>query len=136
ATRARATRLRYGATDPAPSIAAAGSSWTTCRGPASRASSPQDCKKHSSSVLPVVTRSDAALRPHKRSERVFGLGADLEVLERGVGVDARILREPEHALGDDVAHHLVGAAGDAHAGNAEHHPVPGERPPLPGVGDE
>jgi len=30
-----------------------------------------------------------------------------------------LLREPEDALGDDVAHDLVGAAGDAHAGDAE-----------------
>jgi ribonuclease HII len=38
--------------------------------------------------------------------------------------DRRLLRETEHALGEDVAHDLVGASGDADAGNAEHEARP------------
>ena len=43
---------------------------------------------------------------------------------------------PEHPLADDVAHHLVAAAGDAHAGRAEHDLAPRVRAPLAGVGDQ
>src|SRR3954451_8368977 len=41
------------------------------------------------------------------------LRADLQLLERDVTVDLRLLRQTEHALPDDVALHLVGPAGDA-----------------------
>ena len=43
---------------------------------------------------------------------------------------------PRHALADDVAHDLVGAAGDAPAGDAEHELRPGVGAPLAAVGDE
>ena len=47
-----------------------------------------------------------------------------------------LLREAEHPLPDDVAHHLVGAASHPHPRKAEHELGPRERPPLTGVGDE
>ena len=47
------------------------------------------------------------------------LGRDL--VERHVLVDPDIAGQAEHALGDDVAHDLVGAAFDAGAGRAEQH---------------
>ena len=47
-----------------------------------------------------------------------------------------VLGEAEHPLADDVAQHLVGAAGDAHAGRAAHELRPGVGAPLAGVGDE
>src|SRR5512140_1171807 len=43
------------------------------------------------------------------------------LVERHVLVDADIAGQPQHALGDDVAHDLVGAAGDAGAGRAQQH---------------
>ena len=43
-----------------------------------------------------------------------------ELGEREFTVDARLARQPEHALADDGALDLVGAAGDAVAGRAEH----------------
>src|SRR6187399_2372330 len=49
------------------------------------------------------------------------LGADLEILERDVAVDGRLPRQPEHAVADDVALDLVGAAGDAGLERVEHH---------------
>ena len=55
---------------------------------------------------------------------------------RLVALHAWLLGEAEHALADDVPHHLVGAAGDAHAGDAEHELRPGVRAPLAAVGDE
>ena len=51
-------------------------------------------------------------------------------------VDARLGRQPEHPLADDVALDLVGAAGDAVAGRAEHVLGPRERAPLAGVGQQ
>src|SRR3546814_1842181 len=46
------------------------------------------------------------------SSAVRSLGADGEVAERHVLVGARLAREAEHALADDVALDLVGAAPD------------------------
>src|SRR5215813_10134955 len=43
------------------------------------------------------------------------------LVERHVLVDPDIAGQPEHALGDDVAHDLVGAAFDAGAGRAQQH---------------
>ena len=51
-------------------------------------------------------------------------------------VGARLGREAEHPLADDVALDLVGAAGDAVAGCAEHVLGPRVGAPLPRIGDE
>lgn len=47
-----------------------------------------------------------------------------------------LLREPEDPLGDDVPHDLVGAAGDAHARDAEEIFGPGIGAPLARVGGD
>src|SRR5579863_5831647 len=47
------------------------------------------------------------------------LAAGRDVLERHVLVHAHLLGQPQHPLGDDVAHDLIGAAGDPYAGGAE-----------------
>ncbi len=47
-----------------------------------------------------------------------------------------LLRQPEHPFGDDVAHDLVGAAGDAHAWHPEQVLRPGIGAPLARVGDD
>ena len=44
--------------------------------------------------------------------------------------------QAEHPLADDVAHHLVAAAGDAQTGDAHHELRPRVGPPLAGVGDQ
>src|SRR5688572_892141 len=46
------------------------------------------------------------------------------------------LREAEHALADDVLHDLVGAAGEAGTGDAQHELSPRVGAPLAAVGDE
>ena len=45
--------------------------------------------------------------------------AGRELVEGQVAVHAHVLRQPEHALGDDVAQDFVGARGDAPAGRGE-----------------
>ena len=52
------------------------------------------------------------------------------------GVGARLARQAEHPLADDVALHLVGPTGDAIAGSPEQVLVPLVRAPLPGVGQQ
>ena len=59
------------------------------------------------------------------------LGADLQLLERDVAVHLRLLRQPEHAFADDVALHLVGAAGDAGRGSGQDPERPPGLPVLP-----
>src|SRR5579864_4022824 len=54
-----------------------------------------------------------------RSSSSPSLGRDL--VERYVLVDPDVAGQPQHALGDDVAHDLVGAAFDAGAGRAQQH---------------
>ena len=51
-------------------------------------------------------------------------------------VGARLARQPEHPLTEDVALHLVGAAGDAIPRRAEEMLVPRVGAPLAGVGDQ
>ena len=47
------------------------------------------------------------------------LGADLDVAEWRLGVDANIFWQPEHTLANDIAHYFVGATSNAHAWCAE-----------------
>src|SRR5688500_18148431 len=56
------------------------------------------------------------------------------VPERDVTIEARLGRQPQHALAEDVALDLVGACRDAEPGRAQQQLRPGERAPLTGVG--
>ena len=67
---------------------------------------------------------------------VLGLGADLQLPERSLRVDAWLLGQPEDALADDVAHHFVGAAGNTHARSSEDDLAPGVGAPLAAVGSQ
>src|SRR5262245_45255085 len=67
---------------------------------------------------------------------LLDLGADLEIAERARRVDAGVLREAEDPLADDVAHHLVAAAGDATTRRAEQQLRPRVGAPLAGVGGD
>src|SRR5579875_3675402 len=48
--------------------------------------------------------------------------AERQVPKGDVAVDLRLLGQAEHPLAEDVAHHLVGAAGDPRTGRSDHHP--------------
>src|SRR5882757_3713663 len=56
-----------------------------------------------------------------RNDDVLGSSPGRYLVERHVLVDPDIAGQAEHALGDDVAHDLVGAAFDAGAGGTQQH---------------
>ena len=60
-------------------------------------------------------------RPEEAMQCVFAhpRAPRRDVAERHVLVDAHVLRQAEHAFGDDVLHDLVGAAGEAQGGRIE-----------------
>src|SRR5262245_37126894 len=76
----------------------------------------------------------------RRSVRATGenlparLDASGDVAPRHVAIDPRLGGQREDALAEDVALDLVGAAGDAVAGRAEHVGRPRVRAPFAGVG--
>ena len=98
--------------------------WTTDRSPVRKDAEVARCG---------ASRTDAE---SESSRGAASCGADLEVAEGALGVDAGVLGEAEHALADDVAHDLVAAAGDAPAGRAEQELGPGVGAPLAGVGGD
>src|SRR4051794_5846213 len=85
---------------------------------------------------PVRGRGDrsAMLAPLRRGN--CWSGPTTEPDPRLVAVGAGFGGQPEHAFADDVALHLVGAAGDPVAGGAQHVLAPRVRAPLAGVGHQ
>src|SRR3954470_4404604 len=90
---------------------------------------------------PVRGRGDrsAMLAPLRRRNWWSGAGAwrcGAEPDPRLIAVGAGFGGQPEHAFADDVALHLVGAAGDPVTRGAEHVLAPRVRAPLAGVGHQ
>src|SRR4051794_8503248 len=76
----------------------------------------------------------AMLAPLRR--RNWWSGPTAEPVPRLIAVGAGFGGQPEHAFADDVALHLVGAAGDPVTRGAEHVLAPRVRAPLAGVGHQ
>ena len=108
-----------------------------CRpSPARRTRSPTCWPPPSSDATSPVGRPAPASSRWRRRPSDRRLRADLELAERRGRVDAGVLRQTEHTLADDVAHHLVGAARRCACRGCRGSAGPRVRAPLAGVGDE